>query len=73
MKLQAIDSSYFHGKNHFEDDDTQNYLVLQPVLGCFEKIVNIAFSALKSKGLSDESTKPHAASNNSLASTLYLH
>ena len=22
LKLQAFDSSYFRGKNHFEDDDT---------------------------------------------------
>ena len=23
-KLKTFDSSYFHGKNYFEDDDTQN-------------------------------------------------
>ena len=28
-KLQAFDSSYFRGKNHFEDDGTQNYLIFQ--------------------------------------------
>ena len=27
-KLQAIDSSYFRGKNSFEEDSTRNYLVL---------------------------------------------
>ena len=26
MKLQAFDSSYFCGKSHFEDDDTQIFL-----------------------------------------------
>ena len=31
IKLQASDSSYFCGKNHFEDDGTQNYLIFQPV------------------------------------------
>ena len=30
-KLQAFDSSYFHGKSHFEGDGTQTYLVFQPV------------------------------------------
>ena len=28
MKLQAFDSNHFCGKSHFEDDSTQNYLVL---------------------------------------------
>ena len=26
-KLKEFDSSYFQGKSHFEDDDTQNWLV----------------------------------------------
>ena len=30
-KLQKFDSSYFLGKNHFQDDGTQNYLVFQPM------------------------------------------
>ena len=30
IKLQEFDSSYFGGKSHFEDD-TQNYLVFQPM------------------------------------------
>ena len=30
-KLQTFDSSYFKGKNHFEDDGTKNYLVFQPM------------------------------------------
>ena len=29
ITLQAFDSSYFQGKNHFEDDGTQNYLMFQ--------------------------------------------
>ena len=28
-KLQKFGSSYFRGKNHFEEDGTQNYLVFQ--------------------------------------------
>ena len=29
ITLQAFDSIYFQGKNHFEDDGTQNYLMFQ--------------------------------------------
>ena len=28
-KLQTFDLTYFRGKSHFEEDGTQNYLVLQ--------------------------------------------
>ena len=30
-KLKAFDSIYFRSKSHFEEDGTQNYLVLQPI------------------------------------------
>ena len=30
-KLKTFDSGYFIGKGHFEEDGTQNYLVLQPM------------------------------------------
>ena len=30
-KIKTFDSSYFKGKSHFEEDDTQNYLVFQPM------------------------------------------
>ena len=30
-KLNAFDLSYFIDKSHFEEDDTQNYLVFQPL------------------------------------------
>ena len=30
-KLKTFDSSYFIGKNYFEEDGTQNYLVFQPI------------------------------------------
>ena len=30
-KLETFDSIYFRGKSHFEDDGTQNWLVLQPM------------------------------------------
>ena len=31
LKKKAFDSSCFRGKSHFEEDDTQNYLVFQPI------------------------------------------
>ena len=36
-KLKTLDSSYFRGRNCFEDDDTQNYLVFQPELKYFKR------------------------------------
>ena len=30
-KLKTFDSSDFLGKSHLEEDDTQNYLVFQPL------------------------------------------
>ena len=49
----------------------QNYLVFQPVLRYFKKIANSNhFSMWKLKVLSDESIKPPATSNNSLAPAL---
>ena len=30
-KLKTFDLSYFIGKNYFENDGTQNYLVFQPI------------------------------------------
>ena len=71
IKLQAFDSSCFHDKSHFKDNGTQNYLVLQPMYRYFKKIDSgNHISVGKSKGLSDESINPSAASDNSLASSL---
>ena len=58
---------YFIGKSHFEEDGTQNYLVFQPLIKYFQLIANTDYvSSRKSKGLSVESIKPPAASDNSL-------
>ena len=35
-KLKTFDSSYFIGKSRFEEDGTQNYLVLQPMYRYFK-------------------------------------
>ena len=60
-KLKTFDSSYFIGKSHFEGDDTQNYLVFQPIYR-YLKVFSITqyaeyISEWKSKGLSNESIK----------------
>ena len=58
--------SYFIGKNYFEEDGTQNYLVFQPIRRYF-KINEKYISSWQSKGLSDETIKPYATFDNSLA------
>ena len=44
-KLQTFDSSYFIGKNYFENNGTQNYLVFQP-LNKYFKLINNTLSIL---------------------------
>ena len=67
-------SILFPGKINFEDDDTQNYLVLQLVLRYFKKKSSnrndIIISGRKSKGLYNGNTKPDAVSNHSFAPAL---
>ena len=57
-KQKTFDSSYFRGKNHFEEDGMQNYLVFQPICRYFKWIVGLDSGNYiyywKSKGLSDE-------------------
>ena len=66
-KLKTFDSGYFIGKSHFEEDGTQNYLVFQPINRYFKVIANTKYiSSWKSKGLSDETIKPPATSDNTL-------
>ena len=66
-KLQKFDAGCFRGKNHFEEDSTQNYLVFQPVHKCFKTINSIGnISGWKSKGLSNESIKTPSTPNNFL-------
>ena len=70
-KLKTFDLSYFIGKNHFEEDGTQNYLVFQPMHIYFAIITNTDYiSSWKSKGLSDKSFKPPTTSVNSLTPSL---
>ena len=61
-KLKTLDLSYFIGKNYFEKDGTQNYLLFQPIIRYFK--VNMIIGATdyvlswKPKGLSDSAIKP---------------
>ena len=73
-KLTAFDLGYFIGKNYFEEDGAQNYLVFQPIIRYFKvnTIINVAdyISSWQSKGLSAENIKPPAMSDNSLTPTI---
>ena len=40
VKFQALNSSYFCGKSHFEDDGSQNYLAFQALYRYFKKMGN---------------------------------
>ena len=54
-KLKTFDLSYFVGKNYFEEDGAQNYLVFQPIRRYFKIIANSKYiSSWISKGLYDE-------------------
>ena len=70
-KLTTFDSSYFIGKSHFEEDDTQNYLVFQPINKYFKVVTNTDYlSSWESKGLSAENIKPPTTSDNSFTPAL---
>ena len=73
-KLKAFDSSYFHGKSHFEEDGTQNYLLFQPIQRYFKLTDNVDNKNYiyywKSKGLSDEKINSIKTTDNGL--TPYL-
>ena len=70
-KRKTFDYSYFIGKSHSEEDGTQNYLVFQPLNKHFQVISSTDYvSTWKSKGLSSETIKPSATSDNSLTSAL---
>ena len=70
-KLKTFDLRYFIGKSHFEEDGTQNYLVFQPLNKYFKVIANTQYILTwESKGLSAETIKPPATSDNSLTPAL---
>ena len=60
-KLETFDLSYFIGKNYFEEDGSQSYLVFQPISSYFKIIANTKFiSSWKSDGLSDKTITTYA-------------
>ena len=70
-QLKKFDSIYFIGKSHFEEDGTQNYLAVQPIVRYFKVITNTNYiSSWKFKGLSAESIKPPTTSDNILTPEL---
>ena len=70
-KLEKFDAAYFRGKNYFEEDGTQNYLVFQRVYKYFEKTGD-KVSSWKSKGLSNEKIISTATSTDKSATkTIY--
>ena len=70
-QLKCFDLSHFIGKSHFDEDGTQNYLVLQPLNKYFKLNGNALYIlSWKSKGLSSESIKQPTTSDNSLTPIL---
>ena len=59
---------YFKDKNYFEEDDTQNYLIFQPMYRYCKLIANTKYILeWKSKGFYHESINPPTTSDNSLS------
>ena len=66
-KPKTLDLSYFIGKRHVEEDDTQNYLVFQLLNKYFKTITNTKYISLwQFKGLPGEIINPPATIDNSL-------
>ena len=66
-KLKAFYSSYFIGRSHFEEVDTQTYLLFQPMYRYFKRIAGVGNDSYiyywQSKGLSDEKINSVKTSN----------
>ena len=72
--LRSPDFGYFKGKNHFEEDDTQSYLVFQPLNKYLTSICSAKYiSSWKSNGLSNETIKPIATSDNIITQLTDYH
>ena len=76
-KLKTFDSSYFKSKSHFEEDDTQNYLVFSPMYRYFKRVSGVGSGNYiyfwKDKGLSDERLNSITASNYSITPELSFY
>ena len=64
---QKFDAAYLRGKNHFEEDGTQNYLVFQSIYRYFNRSMCVGSGNYiyfwKSIGLFDERLNSNTASN----------
>ena len=76
-KLQTFNSGWFRGKNYFDEDGTQNYLVFLPIFSYFKinTINNLTNYVLlwQSIRLSVKSIKPPTTSDNGLAAALNFY
>ena len=68
-KLKIFDLSYFIGKNHFDENGTQNYLVFQSMLEYFTLNSNW-ITKWNSKELSNESLQVISTSDNTLTPSI---
>ena len=64
-KTKAFDSSYYNGKNYFDENGIQNNLVFQSILKYFT-LNSSWITKWKSKGLSNESVEVVSTSSNTL-------
>ena len=64
-KLKAFDSCYYNGKNYFDEDGIQDYLVFQSILKYFT-LNSSWITKWKSKGLSNKSVEVVSTSSNTL-------
>ena len=69
-KLEIFDAGYFKGKNYFDDDGTQNYLVFQPVYKYFDA-VGFEIASWKPKGLFNEEISSVINSDGSVPKIVY--
>ena len=72
-KLEKFYAAYFRGKNYFDGDGTQNYLVFQPMYKYFKTFVEGStpyISSWKLKGLYNEKSSSITASNYNQAPSL---
>ena len=72
-KLKIFDLSYFIGKSYFDEDDTKNYLIFQPLFRYFKLNTKAAgaISSWKSRGLSSETIEAPSTLNIGLIVDLY--
>ena len=65
-KSKTFALGYFIGKNHFDEDGSQNYLVFQSILKYFKYLSSKWITKWKSKGLSNEIIEVVSKTDNTL-------